>query len=640
MDATSLRVGQSFADCPAEIKALSVDGQAALLLEYQAVTAGELTALTSAAEPTLRVLPTLAPATLTSDAAVRYALWKLRKGLYTSVAGARPAGTTALLEDIVVPVPALAETCVELTRLFDGYGYADSVIFGHAKDGNIHFMITDRFEGADSMGRYTGFTEDMVDLVLGHGGSLKAEHGTGRVMAPYVRRQYGDELYAVMTEVKRLCDPHGLLNPGVLLSDDPEVHLKHIKLAPQVEVEVDRCVECGYCEPVCPSRDLTLTPRQRIVARRAIRSAELAGDLALVERLEKSYDYAGLQTCAVDGMCQTACPVLINTGDLVRRLRVDEQSRIESAGWKQAAKHWNVVSRGGSGALSTAARIPAPLVPAVRLANSGARAVVGTDRLPLWSPELPRGGPARRRPPPGGQPDAVYLPACVNSMFGPVEGSPGVQASFEELCVEAGLTLLVPKGIDALCCGTPWSSKGLPDGYAAMRDRVLPVVLAATRDGELPLVSDATSCTEGFFKLLASTEEGRRVRVVDAMTFAVEHVLPRLGEHRKLKSVTVHPTCSSVQLGLNGALATLAAEVADEVHVPVSWGCCAFAGDRGLLHPELTASATAAQAAEVRGFGAAAHASANRTCELGMTRATGQEYRHILELLADVTRAL
>lgn len=651
MDATSLRVGQAFADCPVSIKALTVTNEAALLLEYQATSPEELAELVSGAGATLARVPTLSPVLLSEDAALRYQLWKLRKGLYTSVAGARPPGTTALLEDIAVPVAALAQTCVDLTRLFDAYDYSDSVIFGHAKDGNIHFMLTDRFESADQLARYTDFTEDMVGLVLGNAGSLKAEHGTGRVMAPYVRRQYGDELYAVMGEIKRLCDPQGVLNPGVLLSDDPQAHLKHIKLAPTVEVEVDRCVECGYCEPVCPSKDLTLTPRQRIAVRRDIRTAELAGDTGLAQRLEQDYEYAGLQTCAVDGMCQTACPVLINTGDLVKRLRKQEQPRVAAAGWTQAAKHWSLVTRGGSVGLSTAGRIPAGLVPAVTALNQVARKAVGTDQLPLWTAELPRGGRARRRdvsqpqpnpgrqPNPDRQPDAVYLPACVNTMFGPADGGPGVQVSFEQLCGQAGLTLQVPDQIESLCCGTPWSSKGIPEGYAAMRDRVLPVIYAATNEGKLPVVVDATSCTEGFIKMLATDPAGADVRVVDATEFVAEHVLPKLEPHRRLDSVTLHPTCSSTQLGINDTVVTVAEAVAEKVHVPTDWGCCAFAGDRGMLHPELTASATAAEAVQVKALGATAHASCNRTCELGMTRATGQPYRHILEILAELTRA-
>lgn len=635
MDATSLRVGQSFPDCPPAVARIPVDQQAALLLEYQTTDADELAELTAAAVATLADLPTAEPVELTRDAAVRGGWWKLRKGLYSSVAGARPTGSTALLEDVVVPVPSLADTCRELAVLFDRYDYRDSVVFGHAKDGNIHFMLTDRFETDEQLGRYSAFTEDMVELILHHDGSLKAEHGTGRVMAPYVRRQFGDELYAVMRELKALFDPHGILNPGVVISDDPRLHLKDIKLAPVVEPEVDRCTACGFCEPVCPSRDLTLTPRQRIAAWRAIRTAEEAGDTALAAELDADYAYSGVQTCAVDGMCQTACPVLINTGDLVKRVRKRDQGTGNAAVWTAAATRWGAVTRGASAGLTALAHLPGPLAPVVAAANRGVRAVAGSDRVPMWSPELPAGGPRRRRPVPSGEPVAVYLPACVNTMFGPADGGQGVQVGFEQLCARAGLPLLVPAEIESLCCGTPWSSKGIPGGYRAMRERVLPVVLAATRDGELPVVSDASSCTEGFHSLLSDAPQ---IRVLDAMTFVVEHVLPTLGDHRRLPSVSVHPTCSSTRLQLNATLATLAAAVAQDVHTPQDWGCCAFAGDRGMLHPELTASATAPEAAEVTARAAAAHVSCNRTCELGMTRATGRPYRHVLELLAELTR--
>ncbi len=115
-------------------------------------------------------------------------------------------------------------------------------------------MINEQFDRPELLARYEAFTEDMVELVLSQGGTLKAEHGTGRIMAPFVRRQFGDELYAVMREVKRLLDPDGLLNPGVLLNGDPAAHLHDLKLSPTVEEEVDRCVECGYCEPVLPEQ--------------------------------------------------------------------------------------------------------------------------------------------------------------------------------------------------------------------------------------------------------------------------------------------------------------------------------------------------------------------------------------------------
>jgi D-lactate dehydrogenase len=342
-------------------------------------------------------------------------------------------------------------------------------------------------------------------------------------------------------------------------------------------------------------------------------------------------------------MCQTACPVDINTGSLVKRLRKADAGPLANGAWSAAAKHWEGVTRGASLALTVVDKLPAA---AIAPPNKAARAVLGTDTVPLYSAELPGGGSVRKRPTPAGAVDAVYFPACVGTMFGPAgagqgAGGRGVQYSFEQLCARAGLTLLVPDGIDGLCCGTPWSSKGMAAGQETMREKTLAALREATRDGELPIVCDASSCTEGLRQAVESDVPAagqRALRMVDAVDFAAERILPRLPGHAKLESLALHPTCSSTRLGLNDALETVAGAVADRVEVPENWGCCAFAGDRGMLHPELTASATAKQAAEVADMGAAAHASCNRTCELGMTRATGAQYRHVLELLEEVTR--
>ena len=637
MDATSLRVGQSFPDCPPAIARIAVAQQAALLLEYQSTAAEELAEITAAARPTLADLPTAEPVELTSDAGVRGGWWKLRKGLYSSVAGARPTGTTALLEDVVVPVPALAQTCRELAVLFDRYAYADCVVFGHAKDGNIHFMLTDRFETDEQLGRYAEFTEDMVEVVLGHDGSLKAEHGTGRVMAPYVRRQYGDELYEVMCGIKRLFDPHGILNPGVVISDDPQLHLKDIKLAPVVEPEVDRCTACGFCEPVCPSRDITLTPRQRIAA--------LAGD---------PRGRAGRRHRA--GRAPARRLRLRGRADLRGRRHVPDRlpGADQHRGPGEAAAHGRATPAGRRGLDAGREELgcghPGRLGRADRDVAPAGRARPGRRR---GQPGGPRGGrrptrcrsgrascPAAARggggPRPAGEPTAVYLPACVNTMFGPADGGPGVQVSFEQLCARAGIDAAGAAG----------------DRVVVLRDAVVvqghPGRLR--RDARAGAAGGARGdprrgAPGGHRRLLvhrglpraARPGDAPQVRVLDAMQFVAERVLPALGEYQRVPSVSVHPTCSSTRLQLNATLGTLAAAVAEDVHVPRGLGLLRVRRRPGDAAPG--ADRVGHRAGGGRGGrarAAAAHVSCNRTCELGMTRATGAPYRHVLELLAEV----
>lgn len=634
MDSLSLRAAQNNGFASSILHDLEVRNHAALLVEYQASSPDELELLEAKGLRELGSLEVTRPGFLSREAKVRDNLWHLRKGLYASVAQARPSGTMALLEDVVVPVRSLADTCVELGELFDKYGYENCVIFGHAKDGNIHFMLTDDFSKETSIDRYESFTQDMVEVILGHEGSLKAEHGTGRIMAPYVKRQYGDELYSVMKEIKHLFDPNGILNPGVIINDDHKIHLKNFKTAPTVEKVVDRCVECGYCEPVCPSRDLTLTPRQRIVIRRAIKEAEITGDKELAVELTKDFKYSGLETCAVDGMCETACPVAINTGDLVKELRQDCHSRPEVATWKVLGDHWGGATRVAAVSLSISSAAPPRVIEGP---NKFIRSHIGEEVLPLWTRDLPGGGLRRYRALRNQNADAVYIPSCMNSIFGPPDGNLGVQASFELLCSRAGIEVLVPSDIDSLCCGTPWRSKGFPEAVARVENRLLRTLQQVTCGGSLPVICDASSCTEGI-KHAVAQDSKVQFQVFDVVEFVASRLLEKLPIQKRLNSLILHPTCSSTRLGFNDSLREIASVIAEDVYVPFEWGCCGFAGDRGLLHPELTACATGSQSSEIAERQADAYVSCNRTCELGMTRATGKQYQHILDLLEEVVR--
>ncbi|MEU8181223.1 FAD-binding and (Fe-S)-binding domain-containing protein [Micromonospora sp. NPDC049044] len=638
LDAAALRVSQRDPDASPALRGLTVSGHAALLVEFAEDSAERLAATLADAQPVLDRLPAVTGTGLTHDPRERARLWHLRKGLYTAVAGARAPGTTALLEDIAVPMPRLTGTCDGLIRLFERHGYPDAVIFGHARDGNLHFMLTQSFDTAAEIDRYARFTDDMVDLVLAEGGTLKAEHGTGRAMAPFVRRQYGDELYDVMRELKRLCDPSGLLNPGVLLNDDPTVHLRQLKAVPTVDPELDACVECGYCEPVCPTADVTTTPRQRIVLQRQIALATAAGDEERRRELSADYAYAAVDSCAADSLCVTACPVGIDTGVAMKRLRAERHSPRAQRTARTAARHWQAAVTGVRVGLTAAHAVPAPLT---RAATGVLRGLGGTELVPEWSDDMPRAGAPR--PAPRNAPDAraVFFAACVGSLFAPQDGpAGGAAAAFLRLCELAGVPVVVPAGTSGLCCGTPWQSKGYPAGHREMAERTLATLWAASDQGRLPVVCDASSCTHGLTQLTAALAEEDRaryrdLRFVDSVTFTAEHLLPALPEPRRLGSLALHPTCSTVHLDGVDDLRTVAGAVADTVTVPDSWGCCAFAGDRGLLHPEVTAGATAAQAAEINERDHDAYASCNRTCEMGMSRATGQPYRHVLQVLVE-----
>ncbi|RIJ71255.1 FAD-binding oxidoreductase [Nakamurella silvestris] len=642
MDASSLRVLQRDPNPVPALQEIAVDRHTALLVEFQADDADLLTGMVEHTEALGgRTAGLVAAPGFTRKAAERAALWHLRKGLYTAVAGARPPGSTALLEDVVVPPAALTETVTELIALFDRHSYDDAVIFGHAKDGNLHFMINPRLGERSEVRQLDAFTGDLVDLILGQNGSLKAEHGTGRVMAPFVRRQFGDELYQVMRQVKDLCDPRGTLNPGAVLDDRPDAHLLHLKQVPVVDPAVDKCVECGYCEPVCPSRDVTTTPRQRIALMREIAVAPQG----LRKELRRGFDRAAVDTCAADSLCVTACPVAIDTGKVMKSFRAKRYNRVSQTLGAFAARHWGGIVTGLRGALAVTAELPKRPLSGI---TQAARHVVSHNLLPQVGSDLPGPGAARLSPTAAtaDTTDAVFYQACIGSLFASAETVPGTldtAAAFQELCRRAGVRILVPAGLSGLCCGTPWQSKGLTGGHREMAALNLAALWTATDGGRLPVVTDAASCTQGLRELGGTLDGPDRLRYgritfVDSVTFVKDRVLPLLPINTTIASMALHPTCSTTHLGIEADLRALAAAVAEDVFVPPSWGCCGFAGDRGMLHPEVTAAATSAQAAEVNDGEHQAYASCNRTCEMGMSRATGKPYEHILQVLERASR--
>ena len=614
LDKTSLLVGQRDPKAIAQMKELKVAGHAGLIVEYQELSAIELANRESVAVDLLSRLKLSTPTKFTQELRTRNDLWHVRKTLYAAVAGARPSGTTALLEDIAVPVNQVANTCESLTALFEKHKYRDSVIFGHAKNGNIHFMLNEDFTDATSRLRYERFTNEMVDLVLADGGTLKAEHGTGRIMAPFVERQYGTELYTFMVALKKAFDPKSILNPDVIITTDSTIHLKNFKTSPTVEEEVDRCVECGFCEQSCPSKNLTLTPRQRIVIRRAISTAKEEGNTSVVRQLNKSFQYDGIETCAADGICAVSCPVSINTGDLVKRLRSEQSSPISEFLWKYAAHNWSSTLSVVRAGITIANKLPL----LSKLATKSIRGLIGGEAIPYMDGSITPG--KKRTSKSSNKPDLIYLPSCTGEIFGP-----SGQSNFEEICAKAGLSVYIPEEISNTCCGTPWKSKGMKQG-SQFNTKQNQALAQKQKSFGVPVVSDNSSCSEGFIATLTGIE------VLDAPTFLAKYAIDKL-KISKVNSLVVHPTCSSTKLDESAGLLSLANALSDNVIVPPNWGCCAFAGDRGLLHPELTKSATKDEVEFVQTIKADSYISTNRTCEIAMSAASGKSYISVLELL-------
>jgi D-lactate dehydrogenase len=599
---------------PEEWKELPPES-AVLLVEYGGNDEAALAAQVARAEEILAGHETIRPIDFTREAEGIELAWRVREGLHGLIGRLRLPGTALIVEDVCVPPERIAEGARDLQALLGEHGFLPGVA-GHASAGNLHFMLTPDFAKQEDLERYEAFMAKLVELIVGkYDGSLKAEHGTGINMAPYVEREWGERATELMWRVKQLADPDGVLNPGVVLNRDPDVHLRNLKTTPQIEESASTCVECGFCEPVCPSRNLTTTPRQRIVLRREM-ARQPAGS-PLQKALLEEYEYDSLETCAADGSCQLACPVGIDTGQMVKELRKQRHGERAEAAALAAAKRWKTVEKASRLGL----RLGGPLV---RRTKRG-RGLPGAAQ---W-----------RAPSPPQSAVAVYVPSCTNRIFGgnPVEALVAVSA-------RAGMPVWIPDDVAGSCCGLPWGSKGFGEAHRHKANEMVERLWGWSGEGALPIVIDAASCTESIGKqgegVLGEENAERlaKLEILDSVVWAHDRLLPKLHVESKVGSATVHPTCATRHMGLAPRLRSLAGALADEVYVAPSATCCGFAGDRGISHPELTAAATRPQAEELAGRDFDAHLSNNRTCEIGLSRATGAGYESVILLLERLTR--
>ncbi len=571
------------------------------------------------------------PANFTDDPKIYGKYWAIRSGIFPSVGGTRPLGTTVLIEDVAFHIEDLPNATVDLAQLLEDYGYDDSCIYGHALEGNYHFIISQSFDSQEEIERYKNLMHAVVELVIDkYDGSLKAEHGTGRNMAPFVKKEWGEKAYQVMLDVKQLFDPKGILNPGVIFNNDSECFIKNLKPMPLTNDNVNKCIECGFCEVNCVSSGLTLSSRQRIIVQREISRLRGTGENpGLLERLEKQYRYHGEATCAADGLCSTSCPMGINVGELTHDLRKQHNGAMAHSIGSYVSRHFALTKGGLKSLLYVAGAAHSVIGDRGVSAMGKALHAMG---VPLWTPAMPR--PHKMKPlhQKASEKKVVYFPSCLNQALGRSKGtSEDLVDKVVAFLGKAGWQVIYPEDMSNLCCGMIWNSKGMPDIAQQKTDELEEALLRASDGGKLPIVCDQSPC------LHHMREHMKRIKPMELFEFIHDHVAQYLEFTPVNEPIALHLTCSTRLMKIDGKILDLAQRCSTSVLIPEGVGCCGFAGDKGFTHPELNSWALRKLRPQIEAAGIHRGFSNSRTCEIGLTTHSGVPYQSLIYLIDEVT---
>jgi len=611
----------------------------ALLIQIEASDSATLQQYDAEVTRTLSDFATLNPVQFLTAPEEYERFWTMRAGIFPSVGSTRPRGTTSLIEDVAFPMESFADATQDLQQILERNGYPDAVIYGHALDGNYHFIINQSFADPAAVAQYEMLMREVVKVVVDkYDGSLKAEHGTGRNMAPFVEKEWGHKAYSLMRDIKQLFDPQGIFNPGVIFNDDPRCFVKNFKPLPVMHPCIDKCIECGFCEINCMSCGFTLSSRQRIVVCREMTRLQAEGDIAHLRRLEKQFRYLGNQTCAGDGLCATSCPVGINTGEYIHVLREANtflHPAIRRIG-RWTARHFGAVHTAVESMLRMAAAAHSLIGDKATNALGNGLHTLSGGIFPLWTATLPRKGKRAVQSPAFHAPlKAVYFPSCLNQMMGASPDDP-CQTPLTQKTVallnKAGYEVIFPENMRQLCCGTIWESKGLPRVANQKSAELDAALLKASNGGKYPILCDQSPCLYRMRKTISYA-----LQLFEPEEFIDKFLLPHLDFHPTDEPISVHATCSTIKMGLKPTLIKIAQLCSTRVLVPDEVGCCGFAGDKGFFRPELNRYGLRKLRPQLEQAGVTAGYSNSRTCEIGLSTNGGVPYMSIIYLVDKCT---
>jgi len=627
MDREALRSVEDNAGIPEYIKGLD-NGVTALLIDLEEESQEALDAMVDRTRKALSGFKLVRDFEVTSDLKQITDYWNVRKGVFPSVGGMRKPGTSVIIEDVAVSAEHLTAAVIDMRLMLDELDYKDAVIYGHVLDGNLHFIFAQDFHNDDELKKYDNMILQLTKLIVDkYDGSLKAEHGTGINMAPFVAYEWGEELYGHMKEIKKAFDPTGILNPDVIISDDPQIHLKHFKPMPIIDEAVDQCIECGFCEINCLTNDLTLSARQRIVVQREIERLSRSGEHAeKLRNLSKSFKYQGDGSCAGDGLCAITCPLSIDTGVMIKHIRARNNARKRPgnpiATW--ISKHFPVVHFGVRTGLGF---------------MTGFNRIVPFKKFWIWDRHMPRPVKPSTLKAPARTEDTdkmkvVYFPSCINQSMGTAvrvqEKRSLVEVSVEVL-EKAGYEVLFPEGMNKLCCGTPWESKGFFDIADAKSGELEQALMEVSMNGKYPVLCDTSPCTHRMKRVMSD-----KLKLYEPVEFIHDHLLDKLELEKTDEALAFHVTCTSTKMGLQEKFMTVASACTKNPVFPEEVGCCGFAGDKGFTQPEINTWALRNLKLQVDRLSAGY--SNSRTCEIGLSRNSDIDYKSVMYLVREVIK--
>ncbi|RUT79539.1 FAD-binding oxidoreductase [Ancylomarina longa] len=639
LDRVALRSVENADGIPFFIKDFS-DGVTAVLVETLANSKKGLDNNIKEIKSLLKAYKTVRPIEFTDKVEEYSKLWDIRKGVFPAVGGLREKGTTCIIEDVAFHIEDLPEATADLQELIAKYGYKDGVIYGHALEGNFHFIFNQNFNEPEEIEQYKNFMHEVDSLVVDkYDGSLKAEHGTGRNMAPFVKHEWGEEAYQLMKDVKQLFDPKNLLNPGVIINDDPECYIKSFKTLAPVHDLVDTCIECGFCEVNCLTAGFSLSARQRTVVQREIKRLENTGENAKrLNELKKGFEYLGEQTCAGDGLCATSCPVGIDTGKYIKYLRSLNVAKARPQKQSQwVADNFHKLAPVIRGGLKFVNGVHTVMGSTLLGAVAGGFRTISGNKIPLWTPAMPNGASAPK-PKHINQENplkVVYFPSCIAQTMGPAKGDPykePLHKVTQELLEKAGYEVIFPEKMNSLCCGTPWESKGFIKQADQKSSELEDALYKASNGGEYPVLCDTSPCLYRMRRVMDET-----LKLYEPVEFIHEFLMDKLEFRRVDEVVAVHSTCTTTKMGLTPKLKAVAEACAKHVVLPDEVGCCGFAGDRGFNYPEVNKYALRKLRPVLDKSKVVAGYSNSRTCEIGLSNNGGVPYMSIIYLVDRVT---